>query len=46
MIAITRMRVSAAPHNRSVGTGLTPAPADVWLYIMPGSDPMKPLKMS
>ena len=44
--AISRISVSAAPHSRSVGTGLAPAPAEVWSNIMPGSDPMKPLNMS
>ncbi len=43
---MSTMRVSAAPHSRSVGTGLAPAPAEVWSYIMPGSEPMKPLNMS
>ena len=44
--AISTMRVNAAPQSRSVGTGLAPAPAEVWSYIMPGSDPMNPLNMS
>src|SRR5262249_34006843 len=44
--AIIRIRVNAAPHNRSVGTGFPPAPADVWSYIIPGSVPIKPRKTS
>ena len=45
-MAISSTNVSAAPHSRSVGIGLAPAPAEIWSYIMPGSDAMNPANMS
>ena len=42
--ATSRIRVSAAPHIRSVGTGFGARRLlEIWSYIMPGSEPMNPL---